>query len=92
MKKNKFAKHKSKSKSKSKNKYYEDKEDSFNNGYHKKCPECEENSLVLIVDKKISDGVTYFKKYLFCSVCEYKKEYKQKGCQNNKKENFVDEE
>ena len=73
-------------------KYYEDKEDSFNNGYHKKCPECEENSLVLIVDKKISDGVTYFKKYLFCSVCEYKKEYKQKGCQNNKKENFVDEE
>jgi len=90
MKKNKFAKHKSK------NKYYEDKEDSFNNGYHKKChkkcPECEENSLVLIVDKKISDGVTYFKKYLFCSVCEYKKEYKQKGCQNNKKENFVDEE
>ena len=88
MKKNKFAKHKSKSK----NKYYEDEENSFNNGYHKKCPECEENSLVLIVEKKFSDGVTYFKKYLFCSVCEYKKEYKQKGCQNNKKENFVDEE
>jgi hypothetical protein len=52
-----------------------------------KCPDCDANGLSLIIRKETKEGVTYSKKYLYCFVCEYIKEFKEKG--KNKK--FSDE-
>lgn len=45
----------------------------------KKCPDCNSRKLVLIQRKKIVEGVTYIKKYIYCLLCEYEVEYKIKG-------------
>jgi hypothetical protein len=48
-----------------------------------RCPDCDANGLVLILCKEKKDGIEYSKKYLYCSVCEFQKEWKEKG--KNKK-------
>ena len=53
------------------------------------CPDCGENSLMIVVRKKDVDGITYSRKFYYCGICEYEKEFKLKGA--NSKLEFVEE-
>lgn len=48
----------------------------------KPCPDCESKQTYLILKNKNLDGVVYSTKFIFCKVCEYEEEYREK--KNNK--------
>lgn len=51
--------------------------------YLKPCPECDSFGVSTIIENEEIDGIIFSRKYLYCEVCEWKKELKTR-CENTK--------
>jgi len=44
----------------------------------KRCPDCDERTLILIMRSKERNNVIYSEKYIYCETCEWEKPYREK--------------